>query len=70
MQYEEPSSKQKMVNYICGDNKPKRRMTKEMMLELQEEATNITEDPKMKKILNINAVIALAVCVFLHGFFA
>ena len=48
----------------------KKKMTKKEFLEMQKDMSEIYEEPRMKKILDINAVICVAAAIFLHAFWA
>ena len=57
--------------YVCGMAAvSKKNMTKKEFLEMQKAMSEIYEEPRMKKILNINAVICVAAAIFLHAIWA
>ena len=56
---------------MCGkEDGPVEKLSKEKKIQMLIESTSIEEDPKWKKILDINAVISFGVAVFLHAFWA
>ncbi|XP_040216988.1 sodium/glucose cotransporter 4-like [Rana temporaria] len=61
----------KLYYWLCGTSmQPKVQLTKEEEQTLQKKLTSIEEDPLWKNVCNINAVIVLAINVFLWGYFA
>ena len=66
-----PALSTRLLQLLCGvASKPERRLSKEEILELQKKATDIHEEPGTKMLLDLNAVLALSCCIFLHAFFA
>lgn len=67
---DEPGCFKKAYNWFCGfndGNAPK--LTKEEEAELKMKLTDTSEKPLWRNVVNANAIILLAVCVFFHGFF-
>ncbi|KAL0965570.1 hypothetical protein UPYG_G00283060 [Umbra pygmaea] len=67
---EEPGCCKKMLLSFCGlekSNAPK--LTEEQQAELQRKLTDTSEKPLWRNVVNANAIILLAVCVFFHGFY-
>jgi solute carrier family 5 (sodium/glucose cotransporter), member 9 len=60
------------LKWLCGVdlNEKKLQLTKDERRQLQIKATNITEKPFWKKVVDVNGVICCAACFFLHGFWA
>ncbi|KAM9338759.1 sodium/glucose cotransporter 1 [Symphorus nematophorus] len=68
---EEPGFCKKAVMCFCGlEQKKGPKLSEEEQAELQKKLTDTTEVPLWRNIVNANAIILLAVCVFCHGFFA
>ena len=66
-----PPLSTRLLQLLCGvASKPERRLSKGEILELQKKATDIHEEPGTEMLLDLNAVLALSCCVFLHAFFA
>lgn len=68
---EEPGCCKKAYNWFCGfdqGNAPK--LTKEQEAAMKLKLTDTTEKPLWRNVVNANAIILLAVCVFFYGFFA
>ncbi|KAK2871341.1 hypothetical protein QQF64_002513 [Cirrhinus molitorella] len=66
----DPSCWKKAYNWFCGfDQGDAPKLTKEQEAELKRKLTDTTEKPLWRNIVNANAIILLAVCVFFHGFF-
>ena len=60
------------MKWLCGVDKTtqkSKKLSQEEMVEIQKKATDISEDPYWKKVLDINAVVACCICFFLHAFF-
>lgn len=55
------------LKYICGQNDSPSCQEGPSKEEIRK-MTSITEDPRSKLFLDINAVICVGVAVFLHGF--
>ncbi|XP_073685203.1 sodium/glucose cotransporter 1-like [Garra rufa] len=65
-----PSCWKKAYNWFCGfDQGDAPKLTKEQEAELNLKLTDTTEKPLWRNVVNANAIILLAVCVFFHGFF-
>ena len=61
-----------MEKWFCGFDRaaPKRKkMTKEEKEEYLKQLTDITQSPETKKLMDIQAMICAACCVFIHCFF-
>ena len=60
------------LKWLCGVDlrEPSLELAKEERHQSQLKATNITEDPFWKKIVDVNGLICCACCFFLHGFWA
>lgn len=67
-QFEEPTGAKKIVYWFCGINSFLKNKNKLQTSDLKID-TSIDEDPMMKKICDVNAVIAMAFCGFCYGFF-
>uniref|UniRef100_A0A8B9LVN8 Sodium/glucose cotransporter 1-like n=1 Tax=Astyanax mexicanus TaxID=7994 RepID=A0A8B9LVN8_ASTMX len=66
----EPSCWRKVYNGFCGfDQKKAPKLTKEEEAEMKKQLTDTSEKPLWRNVVNANAIILLAVCVFFHGFF-
>ncbi|RXN38397.1 sodium glucose cotransporter 1 [Labeo rohita] len=66
-----PSCWKKAYNWFCGfDQGDAPKLTKEQEAELKMKLTDTTEKPLWRNVVNANAIILVAVCVFFHGFFA
>ena len=61
----------KLMKYVCGvdRNHPVKKLTKEEKIAQRIAISNISEDPKWKKFMNIQAIICAAIAVFIHAFF-
>ncbi|XP_057177486.1 sodium/glucose cotransporter 1 isoform X2 [Triplophysa rosa] len=67
---EEPGCFKKAYNWFCGfDQGEAPKLTKEEEAELKMKLTDTSEKPIWRNVVNANAIILLAVCVFFHGFF-
>ncbi|XP_056388443.1 sodium/glucose cotransporter 4 isoform X2 [Hyla sarda] len=61
----------KFYFWFCGiSTQPEAKMSKEEEMKLQRKLTSIEEKPFWRAVCNINAVILLAINVFLWGYFA
>jgi sodium/glucose cotransporter 9 len=60
------------LKWLCGVDlrEQNQQLTKEERQQLQMKATDITEDPFWKKVVDMNGIVCCAVCCFLHGFWA
>ncbi|CAH1777913.1 unnamed protein product [Owenia fusiformis] len=69
---EDLSKARKVYNFICGiePEQTKTKLSKEAAAAIRAEMTDIAETPFLSNIMNINAIIAIAVTCFLIGFFA
>lgn len=60
----------KAYNWFCGfEQKSALRLSPEEQAALDKKLTDTSEHPLWKNVVNANAIILLAVAVFLHGFF-
>ncbi|XP_060765208.1 sodium/glucose cotransporter 1 isoform X4 [Neoarius graeffei] len=60
----------KAYNWFCGfEQKKAQKLTKEEEAELKKQLMDTSEKPLWRNVVNANAIILLAVCVFFHGFF-
>lgn len=60
-----------LKKYICGiENVAEKKMTKEEFRKMLHDISDIYEEQRMRKILNINALICFGAAVFLHAFWA
>ena len=66
--FEDPKGAMKYVYWLCGINSFIKNKNKLPRSNLKID-TSIDEDPIMKKICDVNAVIAMAFCGFCYGFF-
>ncbi|XP_043542762.1 sodium/glucose cotransporter 1 [Chiloscyllium plagiosum] len=67
---QEVSCWKKTYNWFCGfDQKPK-KLSKEEQEALQQQLTDISEAPLWRNVVNMNAIILLAVCIFFWAFYA
>ncbi|KAM5237563.1 solute carrier family 5 member 4-like [Ctenodactylus gundi] len=55
---------------FCGLKKTGPRLTKDEKEALAKKLTDTSEKPMWRNVMNINAIILLAVVVFIHGYFA
>ncbi|XP_067861612.1 sodium/glucose cotransporter 1 isoform X2 [Heptranchias perlo] len=60
----------KAYNWFCGFEDKAKKLSKEEQEALQQQLTDITEVPLWKNVVNINAIILLAVCVFFWAYYA
>ncbi|KAM9194425.1 LOW QUALITY PROTEIN: solute carrier family 5 member 4-like [Dugong dugon] len=60
----------KAYDIFCGLQKKAPKLTKEEKEALKKKLTDTSEKPLWKTIVNINAILLLAVVVFVHGYFA
>ncbi|NXJ82511.1 SC5A1 protein, partial [Trogon melanurus] len=68
---EEPGCFKKAYNWFCGlDQQKGPKLSKEEEEALNKKLTDTTEVPLWKNVMNINAIILLAVAVFCHAYFA
>lgn len=66
----EPSCWRKAYNCFCGFDQTKApKLTKEEEAEMKKQMMDTSEKPLWRNVVNANAIILLAVCVFFHGFF-
>uniref|UniRef100_A0A8D2KXQ5 Sodium/glucose cotransporter 1 n=1 Tax=Varanus komodoensis TaxID=61221 RepID=A0A8D2KXQ5_VARKO len=67
---EEVGCGRKVYNWFCGLDQGGPRLSKEEEEAMQQKLSDTTEDPFWRRVVNMNAIILLAVAVFCHGFFA
>ncbi|XP_040272367.1 sodium/glucose cotransporter 1 isoform X2 [Bufo bufo] len=61
----------KAYNWFCGfDSKKAPKLSEEEKAALESKMTDTSETPLWRNVVNINAIILLAVAVFCHGYFA
>ncbi|KAM9622458.1 LOW QUALITY PROTEIN: solute carrier family 5 member 4-like [Trichechus inunguis] len=60
----------KAYDVFCGLQKKAPKLTKEEEEALKKKLTDTSEKPLWRTIVNINAILLLAVVVFVHGYFA
>ncbi|KAL8605120.1 hypothetical protein ACOMHN_018921 [Nucella lapillus] len=63
----------KMCQWICGIEKmtgEEHKMTDAEMRALEEKQTSIHEEPRIRRFLNVNAVVLMTLAIFVWGFFA
>ncbi|KAM5238300.1 solute carrier family 5 member 4-like [Ctenodactylus gundi] len=60
----------KAYDFFCGLQKTGPKLTKDEEEALEKKLTDTSEKPFWKTVMNINAIIVLAVAVFFYGYFA
>ncbi|XP_072443194.1 sodium/glucose cotransporter 1 isoform X2 [Chiloscyllium punctatum] len=60
----------KTYNWFCGFDQKTKKLSKEEQEALQQQLTDISEVPLWRNVVNMNAIILLAVCVFFWAFYA
>ncbi len=65
---DEPSGAKKIVYWLCGINSFIKNKNKLPQTDFKID-TSIDENPTLKKICDVNAVLAMAFCGFCYGFF-
>ncbi|XP_030623253.1 sodium/glucose cotransporter 1 isoform X2 [Chanos chanos] len=67
---DEPGCCKKAYNCFCGFDQSKApKLSPEQEAEMKKKLTDTSEKPLWRNVVNANAVVLLAVCVFFHGFF-
>ncbi|KAG2470706.1 SC5A1 protein, partial [Polypterus senegalus] len=67
---EPPGCFRKFYNWFCGFNQgPAPTLTQEEKEAMEKKLTDTSEVPFWRSVVNVNAVILLAVAVFFHGFY-
>ncbi|XP_060700064.1 sodium/glucose cotransporter 1 isoform X1 [Hemiscyllium ocellatum] len=60
----------KTYNWFCGFDQKTKKLSKEEQEALQQQLTDISEVPLWRNVVNMNAIILLAVCIFFWAFYA
>lgn len=60
----------KAYDLFCGLQKKSPKMSKEEEEAQKKKLTDTSEKPLWRAIVNVNAILLLAVAVFVHGYFA
>ncbi|XP_048412646.1 sodium/glucose cotransporter 1 [Stegostoma tigrinum] len=60
----------KTYNWFCGFDQTAKKLSKEEQEAMQQKLTDVSEVPLWRNVVNINAIVLLAVCVFFWAFYA
>ncbi|XP_048467368.1 sodium/glucose cotransporter 1 [Rhincodon typus] len=60
----------KTYNWFCGFDQTAKKLSKEEQEAMQQKLTDISEVPLWRNVVNINAIVLLAVCIFFWAFYA